>query len=260
MTRSFRGAARPITVVLISSVMAIALSVIVPTHSGAATGYQWAGKESATKWEGVEGDISVDAESVPNSTDYHILNYIDMSDFTATCHSEGSCWIQVGDELGYTGVPGVSVCHSSGIEAYVEEADVNAYHCGAYPTISLAQTDFYTEYNYGGKCNSGGDGIITAYLYNGSTLYHIGTAYFPECPAKSTLFAQSEFDEFNGASGNPTLAEYQYFGYKTTRWLGQSSNGKTWSQWTTSLTHGPNSPLHLTPDPVSGHDKFITWG
>ncbi len=248
-------------ILFVFSLQASLLSAINPTESGAVgpsgASYQYAGKVSSGQWLGVAADISVDTEIVSNSTESHILNYVDMQ-FNGTCSGQGSCWIQVGNELGYTGSPGISACHSTGIEAYVEESDVNAYHCGAYPTIPLAQTDFYSIYNYGAGCNSSGEGIITGWIYNGSTFYRIGTAYFPECPALSTLYAQTEFAENH--VGYPTLRPYQYFGYNTTRVLQQSANGKTWSAWTASQTHGPYPPLNLTPRTVDGHDRFITWG
>lgn len=250
------------------------LLILIPIRatSGASSdpsGYQWAGKDSSlTTWLGVEGDIGLDYETVPNSTGYHILNYIDMTDLTNHCQGYTRCWIQIGDSIGYTGTS-KSHCHSSSPQAYVEEADVNAYNCGSYPNTQepLATTMFYTLYDLNSQCNSSGDGKITGWIYNPTlkSYFLAGVAYFPRCPAKSKLFAQTEFDEFGG-TGTPTLKPYEYFGYNTTRWLGQSSNGKTWAKWTTSLTHCATtppssgcSPLHLTPTTLSGHDQFKTW-
>ncbi len=107
----------------------------------------------------------MDGESIPSETGYHILNYIDMTNFNYSCQSFGKCWIQAGDSLGYTGYPGYSAyCESNYIEAYVEEADVNSYGCFGYTSsqLSLLQNDYYTTY-YTQTHDSSGDGLVDAY-------------------------------------------------------------------------------------------------
>jgi len=230
----------------------------------ACTGYQWSGKVSADTWLGVEGDISVDSESVPDDTDYHILNYVDMSSETGNCWSQGSCWIQTGNSIGFTGiVPWRYLCQSSGIEAYAEVDDVNSYLCnGISPVqIPLIQNDYWTSY-YTGDCNGAGDGLTDSDVYNGTGWYLTGQAWLPGCAA-STVYAQSEVDEFNGQTSCPTLSPYEYFG---TNGSGTTSAGTvleqyngTWSDWTTSLQQGPYAPLELSPNPLSGYDGFKTW-
>jgi hypothetical protein len=212
----------------------------------------------------VEGGITVDGESVPNNTNYHILNYVDMS-AAGNCEGQGSCWIQVGNALGYTylgGYPHSCQTPVTTVEAFMEEGDVNTYICTAYTPgqISLQQNDYYTTY-YTGTCNGANQGLVNGYVYNGVNWILIGQAWLPGC-ASSTIYAQSEFDSFNLPPNNgpcPVLNQNEYFG--SGGWvLYQSADGANWTQWTTSLTHGPNAPLQMYPTNVSGWNNFRTWG
>ncbi len=92
--------------ILVTSVFAVAVLLLGSSAAWASTNYQWAGKYSSLTWNGVAGNISVDAESVPNTSEYHILNYVDMSDYNSNCQGLGSCWIQAGNSLGITGASG----------------------------------------------------------------------------------------------------------------------------------------------------------
>lgn len=245
---------------ILASIISVLFLLTASSVAWACSGYQWSGKKSSLTWQGVEGNLSVDGESIGNDTGYHILNYIDMSNFNYGCQGFTSCWIQAGDSLGFTGASGYSAyCQSNYIQAYVEVGDVNSYGCYGYTSsqLSLTQNDYYTTY-FTQTCNSSGDGLTDAYVYNTNVGWAlIGQAWIPNCAA-STIFAQSEFDEFGGTTC-PVLQQYQYFGYYGGP-LNQSPNGLSWQSWTTSLQHGPDSPLNLSPNPVTSSDSFAVWG
>lgn len=245
--------------ILVTSAFVVAVLFLSSSAAWACSNYQWAGKYSSLTWNGVAGNITVDGESVPNTSGYHILNYVDMSNPSMDCQGLGSCWIQAGNSLGFTGISGWSkYCQSSYVEAYVEVDDVNAYGCYGYTSgqLSLAQTDYYTVY-YDQTCN-GTLGRESAYVYNGSGWYLIGQSWIGGCGPNATVYGQSEMDEFGG-TGCPTLNQYQYFGNNGLE-MQQSPDGKSWQAWTTSLQHGPYSPLSISPNPVTGSDSFHTWG
>lgn len=253
--------------------MVVGASALLVFGTAAAAGacgadeFQWAGKMSHTPWYGVEGDISVDHESMPTVNQPtgtgHILNNLTMSAATAGCpHADdptARCFIAPGNQLGDV----AGTCRDTAVvEAYMEENDVNQYDCVNFPPgqISLEQQDFYTVF-FTGTCNAAGYGLTNAYIYNGTSTDLIGQAWLPYC-AHSTIYADTEFNE-SATSSCPTLTEYEEFGYGTHE-LYQSDNGKTWSLWTTSGeydtdTTGSN-PLHLTPTPPTSAYRFKTWG
>lgn len=229
---------------------------------------QWAGKVSGTGWDGVEGKISVDHESMPTINQPtgtgHILNSLTMSESPGDCPNPPygptrRCFIAAGNQLGLVG----GNCHNTAVvEAYMEENDVNQYDCADFSPgqISLAQQDFYTVF-YTGTCNGDGYGLVNAYINNGTSLDLIGQAWLPAC-ALSQVYANTEFLE-SATSSCPTLTKYEEFGYGTNE-LYESPNGKTWDLWTQSEEYyttstGPN-PLHMTPTPPTSADRFKTWG
>ena len=245
--------------------------LVVPNSAATASGcysasdpWQYSGKASGLTWQGVEGDISVDTETLPNDTGYHLLNYIDMNENTPPAGScpytpLGTCWIQIGDSVGTTGPPPAN-CKTQGIRAYIEKSDVNGYECFAATAmgVPLAQNDYYSLHYTG--TNSGTNGLVEAWITakNGVQV-NIGYAYLPNY-AKSTLYALTEFDSFSASDqGCPSLAKYQYFGHYNGP-LEQSPDGLSWTPWTTSEQYGPDSPLNLNPNPDTHSDNFETWG
>lgn len=238
--------------------VSVALSASTAVAAGACGGYAYAGKGSTESvWEGVEGKIGgFDTESIPSGYD-HIANWLGVTDSGGSC-GRTFCWIQTGNIFGSAGSTRDNTwCTSHNIQhAYMEENDVNAYDCKTYPAaqIPLTNSNYYTAY-YTGSC-PGGVGLHDAYIYGQSEGWvRLGIAYLPGCGGDNITVVT----EFYAATGScPALTKYEEFGH-TTGPIEHSSNGATWSDWTTSGSF-LNSPLNITPNPPDSTDLFKTWG
>jgi hypothetical protein len=254
----FRGATKK-SVFVASSSMLLALAPA--AMAGACSGYQYqeGGKyNSATGWRGVEGQLNEPTESVPNFTTSHIASYVSMWEGgTNTCpHAAlGQCQIQTGIVIGAG--PGNCVRATAPV-AYAEENDVNAYVCNFFPQLPLASSDYFTTF-YTGTCNGANQGLTDAYYFDGSVWSLVAQAWLPNCAASKVL-ATTEFEEVNHtATACPVLTKYQTFGY-TTKILYDSSNGSTWTPWTSSQKNGPRAPVQISPTTVQSSDRFKSWG
>jgi hypothetical protein len=222
-------------------------------------GYVYTGQEANGYYQGLEGAISVDTLSLPNTSSAHNVNWVGLTNF----QTSPNYWLQVG--YGYGALP--SPCGAvSSLYAYEENQDVNGYNCTWETPISLAQNDYYTVF-YTGTFNDencpGADGLLDGYIYNGSSWTLIGQAWVPSCAANLTPQALAEGYTASSATC-PDWNQYEYFGtngsgtVNSGTSLDLSTNGTSWAAW----TGGPAAYWNFfsTFNQISNYDAFSMYG